>query len=147
MTERILKDFKARKSPGHYTVIDMGSGFGSLVLDIAKAHPEIKVIGVEVDCIGYLISKFRLWRSGLDNAHFKRGDFMKFDISKADVLMFYIGRNFFVKVEDKLKTELKDNALFFSNAFEVKSDWVKSEAVQVDTKYPHQGTFFIYKRK
>jgi len=58
----------------HGVLLDLGSGYGDLVLKAAKALPGWRVMGVEASPVVWAISQIRLTYSNQRNAHFFYGN-------------------------------------------------------------------------
>lgn len=69
-------------------IYELGSGWGSLVIALAKAFPETEIRGVELSPFPYLISKLRCRRLG--NVRLFRRSFFDCDLSDADAVTCYL---------------------------------------------------------
>lgn len=74
--------------PGKPVIYELGSGWGSLVVALARAFPDAEVRGVEMSPLPYWVSRLRTWR--LANVTLARGDFFKTDLSGADAVTCYL---------------------------------------------------------
>lgn len=130
----ILKDAQSQQ-----TVMDLGSGWGTLLVPLAKKFPNHKFIGVECGFLPYQIS---VWRSRkLKNLVFLRYDFFKTDISKADLIFVFLLNSTMAKLTAKIKTEMKRESLVIANRFPMK-DTQPHKEVNLGSKY---YTYYVYK--
>jgi len=115
--------------------VDLGSGDGRIVIALARAGAEAH---------GYEINRFLAWYSmtkirmtGLDQKAFIHGgNFFKEDLSKYNVVIIFGIFNIMEKLGEKLKKELKPNAIIICNNFSL-PNWepIKKE-----------GKFYVYKK-
>lgn len=108
----ILKYAKKSKEE---TIIDLGSGFGSLAIFLAINLPNKKIIAYELSLIPYLISKFLKSLFKIKNLHIYKKDFLKEDIKNA-TLVCYLYFKGMKKLEKKLFDE-NINTTIISNTF------------------------------
>ena len=85
MIDDVAKILAKRKNQ---TVMDLGSGWGTLLIPLAKKFPNHHFIGIEYGFVPYFISKFRTRK--MHNIAFYRQDFWNTDISKADVIFLFL---------------------------------------------------------
>lgn len=89
------------KKTENKTIIDLGSGFGSLAIFLALNLPNRKIIGYELSFFPWLISIFLKKLLRLENLHFYKKDFLKQDLKNA-TLVCYLYFKGMRKLEDKL---------------------------------------------
>jgi SAM-dependent methyltransferase len=70
-------------------VIDVGSGLGGLVLELARRRPESACTGIELAPLPWLVSRLRAALSG-SRARFIRGDYERLDFGRYDVVFAYL---------------------------------------------------------
>jgi SAM-dependent methyltransferase len=70
-------------------MIDIGSGFGGLVLELARARPDAQVEGIELAPLPWLASQLRALGSG-SRARFRRGDYEHLDFGSYDLVFAYL---------------------------------------------------------
>ncbi len=73
------------------------------------------VIGYEINPFMWLIAWLRHF--GNRSIKVRLGNFWRFDLSKADVVMTFLTPRYMQKLEGKLKKELKPGAVFISYVF------------------------------
>lgn len=106
---------KKLKNKKDLCIMDLGSGFGSILVPLAKKFPQHRFVGVER---GYMPWKISLWRSRkLKNISFKREDLFQSDIHLADIIVVFLMPYMLKQLERKFKAEAKSGMLLFSNRF------------------------------
>ena len=120
-------------------VMDLGSGWGSLLLPLAKKFPRHRFIGIEHGFIPYYFSKFISRK--LKNINFYRQNFFNSNISKADVVFVFLLPHIMPKISVKCQKEAKENALIYVNRFPI-SDIKPKKEVSLGSKY---DTYYVYK--
>ena len=119
-------------------VMDLGSGWGSLLLPLAKKFPEHTFIGIEYGYIPYVVSCWRARK--LKNLQFKREDFFKSDISKADIIFLFLLTSTMEKLSKKCIDEIKPGAIAYANRFPIQG---KKPAKKVSFGSDYE-TYYIY---
>lgn len=121
------------------TVIDLGSGWGTLLLPLAKRFPEHKFIGIER---GFLPFKVSAWRARrLKNLSFRKQDFFETDIGEADIIFVFLLNSTMAKLTSKIKREMKSGSTVIANRFPMKSE-IPDKEVSLGSKY---YTYYVYK--
>lgn len=139
-----LCNHRADSPQGEGLVIyEMGSGWGPLAVDAAKAFPKSKVIGLEFSPIPVWFSRIRGKLFGHKNLTFKRADFFEEDLRDADVILLYMLESILVKLKPKFEEELKPGTLIISNTFKIEG-W-EPVAVEEVMKKPLELNVYIYK--
>ncbi len=108
----ILKYVKKSKDK---TIIDLGSGFGSLAIFLAQNLPNKKIIAYELSLIPYLISKLFKILFKIENLQIYKKDFLKQNLKNA-TLVCYLYFKGMRKLEKKLLDE-NINTTIISNTF------------------------------
>ncbi len=75
--------------PVNGSLIDLGSGWGTLVIAVARKYPHQQVIGYELSWFPWLISIIRKYSLRLDNLTLYRKDFKKAELSNASILLSF----------------------------------------------------------
>ncbi|MBQ8482324.1 MAG: hypothetical protein IJ532_07310 [Alphaproteobacteria bacterium] len=121
------------------TVMDLGSGWGTLLLPLAKEFPNHKFVGIECGFLPYWVS---VWRSRkLKNLVFLRQDFFDTDISDTDLIFVFLLTSTMAKLTAKIKNEMKKESLVIANRFPMK-DTEPHKEVSLGSKY---YTYYVYK--
>jgi len=98
------------------TVIDLGAGDGRVLARAIERFPSIQTIGYEGACGVWLLAKFR----GLFSRYkpqMRCVNFLKQDLSEADVVFTYLSIAMMQKLKPKFERELKKGARVVSHAF------------------------------
>ena len=107
--------------PANGPLIDLGSGWGTLVIALARKYPRQQVIGYELSWFPWLVSIIRKYSLRLDNLTLYRQDFKKAELSNASILFCYLFPGGMVALHKKLKRELLNEMLIVSNTFALPS--------------------------
>ncbi|MEH6629079.1 MAG: hypothetical protein V7739_21805 [Motiliproteus sp.] len=107
--------------PANGPLIDLGSGWGTLVIALAREHPRKQVIGYELSWFPWLVSIIRKYSLRLDNLTIYRKDFKNAELSNASILFCYLFPGGMVALHKKLKCELFNEVLIVSNTFALPS--------------------------
>lgn len=132
---QLIEIADAEGEAGNDAIVDLGSGWGSLVIRLARKYPDRQVVGYELSLIPWLVSLCASKCLGLDNLKLYRRDFLKADLSKASVLVCYLFPGGMAALEGKLRGELSGSRRYLiSNNFALPS--VEAEKVaQLDDYY------------
>lgn len=100
-------------------IVDLGSGWGTMVLQLAKKFPHCQIIGYESSPIPYYFSK--VWRliDKSSNVKIYRKNFFKVDLSNASLIYCYLYPGAMKNLEPKFMKELKPGTMIFSNTFAI----------------------------
>lgn len=103
-------------------LIDLGSGWGTLVIPVAKKHPNKQVIGYELSWFPWMVSVLFKYSLGLNNLTLYRKDFKNADFSTVSTLVCYLFPGGMVALEEKLKHDVVNNKItIVSNTFALPS--------------------------
>jgi len=111
----VIALLKNAKLPEHAVIIDLGSGWGTLVVALARAFPDASVQGVEMSPFPYLVSCLRT--RGLSNVSMRWGNFFRSDLRIADAITCYLMPDLMAPVSDLLDNSIKPGARVVSNTF------------------------------
>ncbi len=116
----LLKEEAASyKGEGVFSILDLGSGTGKLALEIGRALPQARVVGLEISWAPFLLSLLRcqIWRLffGVKNVSYRRVNFWSYDASWADAVTVYMTAKVRARMAEKLKKELHPGVLVISN--------------------------------
>jgi SAM-dependent methyltransferase len=106
-------------APAGTTVMDLGSGFGTLVLRLGHRFPACHIIGIENSPVPYAVSRLLALIFRKSNVRFKRNDFMRENLGRADVVVCYLFPRGMQNLKEKLERELRPGSLVISNTFAV----------------------------
>ncbi len=89
--------------PEQAVIYDLGSGWGALVIALARAFPQAQIRGVELSPLPYWVARVRT--RNLANVSLRRGDFFKTDLGDADAVACFL----LIKSMRRLAGFLDDN--------------------------------------
>ena len=139
--ERINKILKLKKGE---KFLDMWCGDSRVGLYLAKRNPKAHIVGIELSPILYLISKIRIWWSGLQNIEVIYGNALHQTLKKYDAIyIFWLPETIHEKVVPKLKQETKKDIRFISYSFRTTDNFFE------ETKHTHtnQSNIYEYRKK
>ncbi len=96
------------------SMIDIGSGLGGLVLDLARRRPESRFTGIELAPLPWLASRIRAAGSG---ATFIRGDYEALDFGEYDLVFAYLSPAAMSALWRKASVEMRPGAMLVSYEF------------------------------
>lgn len=117
--------------------IDIGSGLGGLVLDLARRHPDSQFLGIELAPLPWLISMLRARMCG-SPAKFLYGDYQLLEFSDFDVVFAYLSPVAMAPLWIKFQREMHVGALLISYEFAIEGQ------VADETYYPVEGGPCLY---
>jgi hypothetical protein len=135
MQQAIPQDVRGR-------IYDLGSGWGNLVVSLARSFPQCSVWGYEVSPIPRLFSKALIAISGIPRAHIENGDFFKIPLNDATVVVCYLYPKAMALLKEKFQRELAPGTWVVSNTFAVPG-WKPYAVFQVDDLYLTK--IYVYK--
>ncbi|MEC5218202.1 SAM-dependent methyltransferase [Actimicrobium sp. GrIS 1.19] len=98
--------------------VDIGSGIGGLVLELARTRADCQFTGIELAPLPWLISRLRGSLSG-STARFLCGDYQKLDLEAFDVVFAYLSPAAMPALWTKACAEMRPGALLISYAFPI----------------------------
>jgi len=98
-------------------LLDVGSGWGSLLAGLSRARPEASFVGVENAPLSYLLGRLRL--AGRRNVHLAYGDLWRQDFAAYDVVYAFLSPAVMERLWRKAQGEMRPGSLLISNTFVV----------------------------
>ncbi|GAA4034643.1 class I SAM-dependent methyltransferase [Actimicrobium antarcticum] len=99
-------------------MIDVGSGIGGLVLDLARHRPDSRFSGIELAPLPWLVSVLRArWQRS--TACFLRGDYHALDFAAYDVVFAYLSPAAMPALWTKAMAEMTAGSLLMSYEFAI----------------------------
>jgi SAM-dependent methyltransferase len=116
---RVWEEVARQLPPGRpLRVIDIGSGLGGLVLELARRRPESSVVGIELAPLPWLASQLRVKLSG-SRARFLRGDYEQLDFARFDVVFAYLSPAAMSALWRKAAAEMRPGSVLMSYEFDI----------------------------
>lgn len=95
------------------SVLELGSGWGTLAFPLAHKYPKNSVIAYEISYVPFYFSWFRQKIFGPSNLSLKKEDFYKESFQEAGLVVTYL----FPAAMKKLATRIPKNVTVVSNTF------------------------------
>ena len=127
--------------PANGPLIDLGSGWGTLVIAVARKYPHQQVLGYELSWFPWLVSIIWKYSLRLDNLTLYRKDFKNAELSNASILFCYLFPGGMVALHKKLNRELLNEILIVSNTFALPSC---QPAKVIRLKDVYQTPIYVY---
>jgi hypothetical protein len=96
--------------------IDIGSGLGGLVLELARRRPDSTFVGIELAPLPWLVSQLRARLSG-SRARFVRGDYEQLDFGNYDAVFAYLSPAAMSALWHKAAREMQPGSMLLSYEF------------------------------
>jgi SAM-dependent methyltransferase len=96
-------------------ILDLGCGFGGVMLALRHLRPQLRIIGVELAPLPSWLAKIRLRRDANSTVH--RRDFWNEDFSGYDVVYAFLSPAPMERLWDKVQAQMRPGTLFVSNSF------------------------------
>jgi len=97
-------------------VIDIGSGLGGLVLELARRRPDVRATGIELAPLPWLASWLRARLTG-SRAVFLRGDYESLDFADYDAVFAYLSPAAMTALWRKAQREMRPGSVLMSYEF------------------------------
>lgn len=102
-------------------IFELGSGWGSLVIPLAKKYPQRKIIAYELSIMPWLTTVILKNLLGLKNIQVHRKNFLHADLTSAAVILCYLYPKGMQAIEDKIKVQSGQLEYLISNNFALPS--------------------------
>lgn len=99
-----------------FKFVDLGSGLGGLLFDLARAQPQGRYVGIEYAPLPWLISRIRCWMKSV-KVELVWGNFFELDLVQFDVVFCYLSPAAMPSVWERVQSTMKPGALFLSYEF------------------------------
>jgi SAM-dependent methyltransferase len=99
-------------------VIDIGSGLGGLVLELARRRPDCELSGIELAPLPWLASRLRAL-AARSRARFMLGDYEKLNFGKYDVVFAYLSPAAMTALWRKAEAEMRPGSVLLSYEFAI----------------------------
>lgn len=99
------------------TILELGSGWGSLALPLARRYPRCTVVGYELSPLPWLVSKLRAGALRRRNLQLLRRNFLNEPLGDAALVVCYVAPSTMRRLAVKLDEELTLGALVVSHTY------------------------------
>ncbi|RXJ71963.1 SAM-dependent methyltransferase [Veronia nyctiphanis] len=90
-SQKAIKEMlQLTESTGDGPIYDLGSGWGTIVVRLARKYPQRQIVGYEISLLPYLVSLFLKKLFHIDNLTLYRQDFTHANLSAASVVVCYL---------------------------------------------------------
>ncbi len=96
--------------------IDIGSGLGGLVMDLAARRPDSTFVGIELAPLPWLVARLRAMVTG-SRARFVRGDYERLDFAQYDAVFAYLSPAAMSALWQKASREMRPGSMLLSYEF------------------------------
>jgi len=128
----------------HSPIFELGSGWGSLIIPLAKQYPQRQIVGYELSILPWLTTIVLIKMLALKNVRVYRQNYLKADLTGASVIVCYLYPGGMNALEGKLKLEHGTLEYLISNNFSLSSH-NPIKTIQLDDLY--QSPVYLYKFK
>jgi trans-aconitate methyltransferase len=132
----------------HGAVYELGAGWGTLALPLARRYPGARVVAVELSPLPWAVCRLRARLAGLHNLAVRRADFLRAPprgvaLGDAALVLCYLDPGNMARLRPKLEAELPAGALVVSSTFAVPG-W-QAQAVHTAPDL-HRNPLYVYRR-
>jgi hypothetical protein len=131
---QLLEDSSVVRNGGDGAIVDLGSGWGSLIIPIALKYPDRTITGYELSLIPWLFSWLTIKCLGLKNVVLYRQDFLKAELSDTSILICYLYPEAMVALEAQLEDHKPQLRYLISNNFALPS-FKPDKTIELDDLY------------
>lgn len=124
-----------------FIFVDVGSGFGELLLFLASKRPHGTFIGVEIGPLPWAVSRLRCMVAQHANVTFQWRDMWSFPLGKVDYLYTFLSPAAMGRLWNKVKDEMKPGSTFISNSFAVPAPC--DEEISINA--PREASLFVHR--
>jgi len=103
------------------TILELGSGWGNLLIPLAKKYPQRKIIGYELSIMPWLTTVILKNLLDLKNIQVYRKNFLHSDLTSASVILCYLHPKGMQGVDSKIKMQSGQLEYLISNTFSLPS--------------------------
>jgi Putative methyltransferase len=111
----VISLLKQAGLPKQAIVYELGCGWGSLVIALARAFPDARIRGIEISPLPYWVARFRT--RNMPNVFLQRGSFFAFDLRDAQAVTSYLMIKPMPRLTDFLDRTLKPGTPVVSLTF------------------------------
>lgn len=112
-----------------HSFADIGAGVGSMIIPLAKKHPELRIFAVERAPLPWLFMLYRCRQ--LNNVKVVFTDFWRSDLSDYAVVYAFLSPLVMEKVGQKVENSMRHGSLFISCCFPI-PDWSPEKTVFIN---------------
>jgi hypothetical protein len=129
---------------GRFTFMDVGSGVGGVLTDLAALRPDGEFHGIETAPVPWLVSWVRIAAGRHHNCHAHWGSLWNCDLGRYDVVFAYLSPVPMPALWEKVQREMRPGSTFISNTFAVAAS-KPDRVIEVDDM--HRSTLHVWTRR
>jgi hypothetical protein len=129
---KLLEIINERQITGK--IFELGSGWGTLAIPLARMLPHCHIIAYENSSIPYTFSRFAQAISRQKNLKIIRGNFFRISLAEADLIVCYLYPKAMERLKIKFERELKEECLVISSTFAV-PEWRAERVAEAPDHY------------
>ncbi len=123
-------------------IYELGSGFGTLTLKLAKRYPHTKIVAFEKAIIPFTLSKFLFWIYQVQNVELRFKDFRKESFKEGQYFICYLYRQIMPIISEKIESETSKTSWLITHTFAVPSRETAALSYSQDL---YQTPIYFYK--
>lgn len=131
-----------RQLPSRGVMVEAGSGWGTLALQIGRSCKEWRVVGIENSVIPMWISFFGAKLSKYPNVSFKKGDLYTYSYRGVDTVVCYLYPGAMQRLSTIFREQLEPGACVISVCFAL-PDWEPDQVIICRDLY--RTKLYLYK--
>ncbi len=125
----LMEGLPRELGPG--TIFELGCGWGSLAVPLARAYPAHRVVGYELSPVPWAVSRLRSCFVPGRNLRVLRRDFHRAHLGDASLVVCYLYPGGMERLRSKFEAELRADAWVVSNFFPVPG-WTPHRTLRAD---------------
>jgi predicted RNA methylase len=137
---------KLSENTGIGPVFELGSGWGNLLIPLAKKYPYRKIVGYELSIFPWLTTAIMVKVLDLKNVQVHRKNYLNEDLSDASVIICYLFPAGMLSIENKLKIDSEKLQYLISNNFSLPSH-KPFKTIQLNDLYKSPVNMYHFKSK
>jgi hypothetical protein len=106
-------------APDEGAIVDLGCGIGGTLTHLARARPNVAIVGVESAPIPFVLAWLRVRLSGLRNIRLLYGNIWQHDLEPYAMVYAFLSPAPMPELYAKARAEMRPGAMLVSNSFEV----------------------------
>lgn len=138
--EALLKNVRF---PMHGLILELGSGWGTVAVALARRNPNCAVVGYENSFMPLLFSKGLAFLMRVPNLEFHRGNIYRVPLTGASFIFCYLYPGAMARLKTRFEQEVSSDCCIVSNTFAV-PEWKPEQVIEVNDLY--RNKIYLYQR-
>lgn len=129
--------------PLHFSgnVLELGSGWGTLLEALARSYPEKQIIGYETSWVPFWFSRLRFKFNPKPHIQIHLKDFLKTSFDGAGLIVCYLYPKAMEKLKNKIENEVRQDLWVVSLVFAI-PNWTPYVQYEIDDLY--RSKIYLY---